>query len=306
MRTRLRVLGIILLLCSSAWAGVIEDVKSALAKNDFTSANSILNSYRAERGADPEYAEALSWMARGALSTEQLNEAEKYAQETQGVVLRQLKQHQLDSETHLPIALGAALEVQALTLARQNQRAQAIALLRRALVTYGKTSIRERLQKNLNILTLTGQNAPPLFLTPHLGPTPLALDSMKGSVVLMFFWAHWCGDCKAEAPIIARLRSEFSDKELRVVGPTRLYGYAGQQEGIRPEDEMRYIEAVRQRYYSGLLDIPVPVRGENFDRYGASTTPTLVLVDRAGRVALYHPGAMPYEELKAAIDRVTR
>ena len=40
---------------------------------------------------------------------------------------------------------------------------------------------------------------------------------------------------------------------------------------------------------------------ENFRRYGASTTPTLVLVDRAGIVRLYHPGAMSYEELRARV-----
>ena len=46
---------------------------------------------------------------------------------------------------------------------------------------------------------------------------------------------------------------------------------------------------------------PAPVSEENFRNYGASTTPTLVLIDRAGIVRLYHPGAMTYEELRAAI-----
>jgi thioredoxin-related protein len=47
--------------------------------------------------------------------------------------------------------------------------------------------------------------------------------------------------------------------------------------------------------------MPVPVAAENFVRYGASTTPTLVIVDAAGKVALYHPGRMTYEELKAKL-----
>ena len=38
--------------------------------------------------------------------------------------------------------------------------------------------------------------------------------------------------------------------------------------------------------------------------FPASTTPTLVLLDRAGHVALYHPGAMPYGQLRAAIEKV--
>jgi thioredoxin-related protein len=39
--------------------------------------------------------------------------------------------------------------------------------------------------------------------------------------------------------------------------------------------------------------------------YGSSTTPTLVLIDRTGKIAYYHPGAVPYEELRAAIEKVT-
>ena len=61
---------------------------------------------------------------------------------------------------------------------------------------------------------------------------------------------------------------------------------------------------MRRQFYSGLIDRPAPVSEANFIRYGASTTPTLVLVDRAGIVRLYHPGAMTYAELRQAIQRV--
>jgi len=45
----------------------------------------------------------------------------------------------------------------------------------------------------------------------------------------------------------------------------------------------------------------VPVSEENFKRYGASTTPTLVLLDAKGVVRMYHPGAMSYEDLRDKI-----
>jgi thioredoxin-related protein len=69
-------------------------------------------------------------------------------------------------------------------------------------------------------------------------------------------------------------------------------------------DELQYIDAVRHRFYSGLLDMPVPISKANFDTYGASTTPTLVLLDRTGKVAWYHPGAVPYAELRGEIEKV--
>ena len=111
--------------------------------------------------------------------------------------------------------------------------------------------------------------------------------------MLLFFWAHWCGDCKAEGPVIARLSSEFGARGLMSGGPHKLYGYAAQGEDAAPKDELPYIEQVWQHYYPALQGVPVPVSKENFSLYGASTTPTLVLIDRAGRVALYHPGAFP-------------
>ena len=104
--------------------------------------------------------------------------------------------------------------------------------------------------------------------------------------------------------MIVRLRQEFAPQGLVVIGPTQLYGYAAQGEDAAPAQERAYIEAVRQKYYSKLLDMPVPLSKQNFNTYGASTTPTLVLVNRAGQVAMYHPGAMTYDELRAAVEKV--
>jgi thiol-disulfide isomerase/thioredoxin len=285
---------------------VIEDVREALASNSFTAADIYLKAYRTKNGVTPEYVEAYSWMARIALNNRDYDQASAYAKQTEALALEQIKQHPLDSEPHLPIALGAAIEVESQTLAAKGQNQQAIAVLRTALRTYGDTSIRARLQKNLNLLSFDGKPAPTLKSEQFLGSKPPALAQLKGSPVLLFFWAHWCGDCKAEAPIITKLRTEYASKGLTVVGPTRLYGYTAQVEHAAPADELAYIDAVRQRFYGGLLDMPVPISKYNFDIYGASTTPTLVLVDRAGKVAMYHPGALPYEELKAEIEKVIR
>ena len=61
-----------------------------------------------------------------------------------------------------------------------------------------------------------------------------------------------------------------------------------------------------QQYYAGLQGVSVPVSKQNFNVYGASTTPTLVLVDRNGKIAFYHPGALSYEELRAAVEKVVK
>ncbi len=301
---RFRVLLVSLLLSASAWAGIVDDVRGALAQNNFSAAESQLNSYRAQQGVTPEYLEAYSWLGRTALSQRQFEQAGTYAKQTKTLVIEQLKQRKLDAEPHLPIALGAAYEVQAQALAARGQRTQAITLLQAALRTYGTTSIRARLQKNLNLLSLQGKLGPALKSEQFLGAKLPMPAQLKGSPMLLFFWAHWCGDCKAEAPIIAQLRSEYAGKGLKVIGPTRYYGYTAQIEHASPSDELGYIDAVRHRFYGNLLDMPVPISKYNFDTYGASTTPTLVLLDRTGKVAMYHPGALPYDQLRAEIEKV--
>jgi len=301
-----RLLAVLLALSAASFAGITDDVREALSRNNVSAAEAELQSYRGRQGVTLDYVEAISWMARADLLSHQLDRADNYAKQTETLSRQLLAKRPLDAEPHLPIALGAALEVQAQVLAARGETAQAVALLRRAVETYRNTSIRARLQKNLNVLGLAGQPAPPLKVTSYLGPKPVALSQLSGSPVLLFFWAHWCGDCKAEGPIIAQLGSEFGRRGLLLVAPTQLYGYAAQGEDATPKDELPYVQRVWQHFYPGLQGVPVPISKENFNLYGASTTPTLVLLDRAGRVALYHPGVMPYEDLRAAIEKVIR
>lgn len=299
-----RIAVILLLLTSLSFGDIIDDVRAALAQDNFSVAASELQNYRDRHGVDPQYLEALSWKARASLAANQLDQAASAAKQTETLARELLQKRTLDAEPHLPAALGAALEVQAQVLAAQGQRAQAVALLHHSLLTYGKTSIAARLQKNLNLLTLTGQPAPPLATAEYLGTRPTPLSQLKGSPVLLFFWAHWCPDCKNEAPILSRLTTEFASKGLTVEAPTQLYGYAAQGEDAKPKDELVYIGQVWQHFYPALQSVPVPVSKANFTNYGASTTPTLVLLDRKGRVNLYHPGLMQYDDLRAAIEKV--
>jgi thiol-disulfide isomerase/thioredoxin len=289
-------------LTATCFAGIVEDVRISLAQGNFTSAESELNAYKAKSGVTPEYLEAFSWMGRAALSMQQYSQAVTYARQTQTLAVPLLKKQSVDSDEHLATAVGAAIEVQAQALAGQGHKPQATAVLRQALQTYGNSSIASRLHKNLNLLTLVGQPAPALKASEYMGAPPASPAQLKGTPQLLFFWAHWCPDCKGEAPILARLRSEF--KELAITAPTQRYGYAERGEEATPQSELAYIKNVWQQYYPGLQGISVPVSKTNFTVYGSSTTPTIVLIDRSGKIAYYHPGAVAYEDLRAAIEKV--
>ena len=300
---RLKLLAVALL-ASAAWADLVPDVRQALQKNNFPLAESLVRNYRSQHGVTPEMLEGLSWLGRGALAAKQLDQAEAYAQETQRLSVAELKKRPLDAEPHLPIALGAAIEVRAQILNEKGERSQAVALLRKELAVYRDTSIRTRLQKNINLLSLEGKVAPPLDQREFLGSKPVPLASLKGSPVLVFFWAHWCPDCKQEVAILAQIAKEYAARNLVIVAPTQRYGYTARGEEAGPAEELKYIDLVRHKFYSDLINVPAPVSEENFKNYGASTTPTLVLIDRQGIVRLYHPGAMTLEELRVALNRL--
>jgi thiol-disulfide isomerase/thioredoxin len=294
----------LLVLVSAAYAGIADDAHMLVIQNQAAQAETALNTYRAQKGVDSEYIDGLSWLARGMYFNQQLERADTLARETESLARKQLGSRRLDSDPRLAEAIGAAIEVQSQVLFAHGQKDQAAALLRREIATYQNTSIRARLQKNLNLISFSGTRAPELTAPQHLGPAPTSLAQMKGSPVLLFFWAHWCPDCKTVGPFITQLRSEFGPKGLLVVAPTKYYGYAAQGEDAKPADELKWIEKVWGQFYPGLQSVPVPVSKANFDTYGASTTPTIVLVGKDGRVAFYHPGAMPLADLRAAVEKV--
>ena len=208
----------------------------------------------------------------------------------------ELKRRPLDREPHLPLALGAAIEVRAQALAAQGQRGEAVAYLDGELKTYYQTSIRARIQKNILLLSLEGKPAPRLDTLHVLGPKPAPFN---GRPVLLFFWAHWCADCKGDAPVLAQLHAEFP--ALAILGPTQHYGYIEGGIDAPPAKETAYIEQIRRTFYPTLSS---PVSEENFRIWGASTTPTIVLIDRRNIVRMYHPGAMSYQELAARVRQL--
>ena len=282
---------------------LISEMSDLAWAEEVDGARALLESRRAD-GEQPtaEWLAAVSWMARGASFAERWDLAERYASEAYEGSLALLKDRTLDAERFLPTALGAGIEVLGRTYDAQGDRARAVNFLSTARQEFAGTSIETRIQKNFLLLSLEGKPFPVLEVDHYLGSPPPTPDDLRGKVVLFFFWAHWCPDCKRQEPVLRELYEEYHDQGLVIVGPTQLYGYISRGQLATPEEELAYLNGD----YKAQFPIPswmgVPISTNNFLNFGVSTTPTLVLVDRDGIVQRYNPGDLSHEELVALIE----
>jgi len=285
---------------------IVQLVRDALNAKDFERAEVLATAEMANSKESPISIEAFSWLARDLVSRKRYDEAMTYASRTYGIVEEQLKRRKLDDEARLPIALGAAIEVQAQALAGQGRRSEAIMHLQREIEQYNGTSIIMRLNKNMNLIGLEGQPAFAVTSKEWLGPKPLTMAELKGKPVIIFAWAHWCGDCKTQGPLLEKVVNKYKDSGIVVIAPTQRFGYAEKRRPVGPEEELKYIEQVRDQFYPWMKTVSVPVSDEVYMRYGVSTTPTYVMIDRDGKVSTYLPGQPTIEQIDELVQKIVK
>ena len=124
--------------------------------------------------------------------------------------------------------------------------------------------------------------AAPAFQLPARSGTA-ALDSLRGDVVLVDFWASWCGPCRQSFPWLAELQKRLQSRGLRVVAVNL--------------DKSRAAADQFLARYEVPFTVAFDPAGATAERYGVRAMPTSVLVDRAGRVVRVHAG---FEAARAA------
>jgi thiol-disulfide isomerase/thioredoxin len=124
--------------------------------------------------------------------------------------------------------------------------------------------------------------AAPPFDLPARGGGRVSLEKLRGQVVMINFWASWCGPCRQEFPVL--------DSIYRKYGPMGFSLVAVNVESDSSDAE-RFLAALP-------VSFPVAYDGDNAvsGQYGVSAMPTTLIVDRKGQVRWLHRAYKPGDE----------
>jgi peroxiredoxin len=127
------------------------------------------------------------------------------------------------------------------------------------------------------------RRAAPDFTLTDLSGNEHSLSDFRGRVVLVDFWATWCGPCRREIPHLVKLYEGYSSQGFVVLG-VGLDKKAKLAEFAR-ENRMSYVVLVDEKGVTGSL-------------YAIRGIPRTLIIDKKGRIAFDHTGFAPGMEVK--------
>jgi peroxiredoxin len=124
--------------------------------------------------------------------------------------------------------------------------------------------------------------AAPDFALPARDGGEVRLSELKGQVVMINFWATWCGPCRQEMPLLQQIHAKYEPLGFTMLGVN-----------VEPDS------AAAQNWLKGMpVSFPIVFdrKSEVSSSFGVEAMPSSVLIDREGRVRHVHRGYKPGDE----------
>ena len=131
----------------------------------------------------------------------------------------------------------------------------------------------------------------PTWKLKDLNGKEVSSDQFKGKVLIVDFWATWCGPCLSEIPGYIELEKKYGAKGLAIVGVSL--------DRQSPKYVQKFARDHGMNYTIVMGDEDVVAAFGNFD-----AIPTTFLIDREGRIAHQKTGAMPHDQYEAIVKKV--
>ena len=181
-------------------------------------------------------------------------------------------------------------------LVESKRKTEAVKLIEESIV-YAKASIGaddqrnalQKLQRKQKQLRFQGEVAPEISVVKWIEQAPLRISDLRGRVVLLDFWASWCGPCLAAFPHLREWQEKYKNRGLVILGITKYYGHGNGKE-LTPVEELGFLERFKKQH-NLTYGVAVADTENNHRSYGVSVIPTAILIDRQGIIRLMTTGS---------------
>jgi thiol-disulfide isomerase/thioredoxin len=143
---------------------------------------------------------------------------------------------------------------------------------------------------------------PEITATEWIDQTPTKLADLRGHVVLLDFWAPWCGPCRETFPRLQKWHQAYKDRGLVILGLTTFEGEAEGRRLTRVQ-ELTYLRDFKKKF-NLPYGFAVSDSKNNDRNYTVSSIPTTFLIDRRGVVRFISVGASELEN--SALNRMIK